>query len=127
MNTKENNGAKYSEMIIEMVNTFKEQLSEQYEFDDVTKLAIEAWNLANNKESLGEKVYQNEIKGHKLINVLNEMVEFKLKHFAEHTNVIVDFSMVDDRLQIKSKKPEDLFNDLLKVMVSTKPEKKEKQ
>ncbi|CAN0574252.1 unnamed protein product, partial [Ectocarpus sp. 12 AP-2014] len=42
-----NTGPKYSEMLMELVEAFDEQLPAELTFEDTLKVGIEAWNLAN--------------------------------------------------------------------------------
>lgn len=51
-----NTGRKYSEMLIELVQKFDEQLPDELTFEDTLEVGIDAWNLANNKKILrGQK------------------------------------------------------------------------
>jgi hypothetical protein len=120
----ENTGAKYSEMLVKLVEQFDELLPETLTFEDTLEVGIEAWNLANNKESLGSNLYKKELKAHNYSNVIEKMVEYKLEHFAEYNNIIVDFSTENDILQIKSQTFEQHFNSLLSRMINVKPTKK---
>lgn len=120
----ENTGAKYSEMLIQLVEQFDELLPENLTFEDTLEVGIEAWNLANNKISLGEDLYKKELKAHKYNDVIAKMVDYKLEHFAEHNNIIVDFSTENDIIQVKSQTVEDHFNSLLSAMMNVKPSKK---
>jgi hypothetical protein len=120
----ENTGAKYSEMLVQLVEQFDELLPETLTFEDTLEVGIEAWNLANNKESLGSNLYKKELKAHNYSNVIEKMVEYKLEHFAEYNNIIVDFSTENDILQIKSQTFEQHFNSLLSRMINVKPTKK---
>lgn len=120
----ENTGAKYSEMLLQLVEQFDELLPETLTFEDTLEVGIEAWNLANNKSSLGGNLFKKELKAHKYNDVVEKMVEYKLEHFAEYNNIIVDFSYENDILQIKSQTFEQHFNSLLSRMINVKPTKK---
>jgi hypothetical protein len=121
---KENKGPKYSEMLMQLVENFDEQLPEELTFEDTLEIGIEAWNLANNKSEWSDTIYQKGIKGHKYADVLDKMVSYKLEHFAEYNNIIVDFSTENDILQVKSQTPQEHFNNVLSRMVNVKPKKK---
>ncbi|MBA3985991.1 MAG: hypothetical protein H0X63_05330 [Flavobacteriales bacterium] len=120
----ENKKPKYSEMLMQLVEQFDEQLPETLSFEDTLEVGIEAWNLANNKSNLGEDLYKKELKAHKYNDVIEKMVVNKLEHFAEYNNIIVDFSTENDILQVKSQTLEDHFNSLLSRMINVKPTKK---
>lgn len=120
----ENKGAKYSEMLVKLVGQFDQLLPETLTFEDTLEVGIEAWNLANNKESLGADLYKKELRAHKYNDVIEKMVDYKLEHFAEYNNIIVEFSTENDILQIKSQTFEQHFNSLLSRMINIKPTKK---
>lgn len=120
----ENKGAKYSDMLMQLVEQFDEQLPEALTFEETLEVGIEAWNLANNKINLGEDLYKKELKALKHSDVIEKMVKYKLEHFAEHNNIIVDFSTENYILQVKSQTFEEHFNSLLSRMINVKPSKK---
>lgn len=120
----ENTGSKYSEMLMQLVEQFDELLPETLSFEDTLEVGIEAWNLANNKASLGADLYKKELKAHNYSDVIEKMVDYKLAHFAEYNNIIVDFSTENDILQIKSQTFEQHFNSLLSRMINVNPTKK---
>lgn len=120
----ENTGAKYSEMLVQLVEQFDELLPETLTFEDTLEVGIEAWNLANNKTSLGEDLYKKELKAHKYNDVIEKMIEYKLEHFAEYNNILVDFSTENNILQVKSQTFEEHFKSLLSRMINVKPAKK---
>jgi hypothetical protein len=120
----ENTGAKYSEMLVQLVEQFDELLPETLTFEETLEVGIEAWNLANNKESLRTDLYKKELKAHNYSDVIEKMVDYKLEHFADHNNIIVDFSTENDILQIKSQTFEQHFNSLLSRMININPTKK---
>lgn len=51
----ENTGPKYSEMLMQLVEEFDEQLPKKLTFEDTLEVGIDAWNLANKKEFLVSK------------------------------------------------------------------------
>ncbi len=120
----ENKGAKYSEMLMQLVEQFDELLPETLTFEDTLEVGIDAWNLANNKENLGVDSYKKELKAYKYKNVIDKMVEYKLSHFAKYNNIIVDFSLENNILHVKSQTPEEHFNSLISKMINIKPMKK---
>jgi hypothetical protein len=120
----ENTGTKYSEMLMQLVEQFDELLPDTLTFEDTLEVGIEAWNLANNKSSLGEDLYKKELKAHKYNDVIEKMVDYKLAYFAEYNNIIVDFSTENDILQIKSQTFEQHFKSLVSSMININPTKK---
>lgn len=66
----EKTSAKYSEMLVKLVDQFDELLPETLSFEDTLEVGIEAWNLANNRSSLGEDLYRKELRVHKYNNVI---------------------------------------------------------
>ena len=120
----ENKGAKYSEMLYEMVQKFDEDLPQELTFEETLEIGIEAWNLANRKEFLLENnLYEKELKAHKNFETIDKMVNFKLKKFSEFKNIIVDFSTENDLLQIKTQTPKNHFDSFLKSVVFNSPKK----
>jgi hypothetical protein len=122
--TFDHSGQKYSEMLVQLVEQFDELLPENLTYEETLEVGIEAWNLANNKESLGASLYKKELKAHNYSDVIEKMVDYKLEHFADHTNIIVDFSIDNDILQIKSQTLEQRFDSLISSMINIKPTKK---
>lgn len=120
----ENSETKYSEMLMHLVEQFDAQLPEILTFQETLEVGIEAWNLANNKVRIGEDLYKKELKAQKHSDVIEKMVDYKLVHFANHNNIIVDFSTENDILQVKSQTFEEHFNSLLSRMINVKPAKK---
>jgi hypothetical protein len=116
----ENTGAKYSEMLMQIVEQFDEQLPENLTFEDTLEVGIEAWNLSNNKDRLGKELYEKELKAHKHNDIIEKMVEYKLEHFAKYDNIIVDFSTENGILQVKSQTFEAYFNNLISKTIKAK-------
>lgn len=119
-----NTGAQYSYMLGQLVEHFAEHLPVTMTFEDALRIGIEAWNLANNKERLEAHLYKKELKAHNYRDVVEKMVEYKLEHFADHNNIIVDLSTENGILQIKSQTFEQHFNSLMSRMINAKPSKK---
>lgn len=120
----QNKGSKYSEMLMNLVEEFDDQLPEKMTFEETLEVGIEAWNLANNKEFLvSRNLYVKELKSHKEYNVIERMVNFKIKKFPKSNNVIVDYSITNNRLQIKTQTQENHFNTIIGNMINIKPEK----
>lgn len=120
----ENTGAKYSEMLVQLVEYFDAQLPESLTIEETFEVGVEAWNLANNKDELGVIYYKKELNAHQYGNVINQMVDYKLKHFSTYNNIIVDFTTENNIIRVKSQTREEHFNNLQRLMINTKPTKK---
>lgn len=108
----ENAGPKYSDMLYQLVEQFDALLPKALTVEDTIEVGIEAWNLAIKKSVLGEDMYKKELKVLKYKNVVEKMVEYKLQHFPDYTNIIIDFSTENYILQVKSKTAEEYFGTL---------------
>ena len=118
-NIIKNTGVKYSEMLIQLVQEFDEKLPNELTFQETLEVGIEAWNLANNKDLLDSKnLYEDELKGYENQAIINEMVNYKIDKFSDFNNVIVDYSTIDDILQVKTQTQEDHFNNIVKNMIN---------
>ncbi|MCL6259387.1 hypothetical protein M3O96_09825 [Aquiflexum sp. TKW24L] len=97
----ESNPKKYSDMLVAMVDEFENFLPEELTFEDTIEIGIEAWNLANNTTDLDDALFLSQVKKHRYRSVIEKMVGYKLKHFSDFTNVIVDYSTDGDLIQVK--------------------------
>lgn len=121
----ENKGAKYSEMLYEMVQKFDQNLPEELTFEETLEVGIEAWNLANRKEFLVENnLYEKELKAHNHSEIIDKMVSFKLEKFFKFNNIIIDFSTENNLLQVKTQTPKDHFDSFFKSIVFNNPKKR---
>jgi organic radical activating enzyme len=117
----ENTGPKYSEMLVQLVQEFDKQLPEELTFEETLEVGIDAWNLANNKEFLvSSDLYEKELKAYKDYHIIDKMVEFKIEKFPKCNNVIVDYSMINNTLQVKTQTQENRFNSIIQQMVNVK-------
>lgn len=114
-----NTGRKYSEMLMELVQKFEEQLPEELTFEDTLEVGIDAWNLANNKEFLlNSNLFKKELRNHDYRDVIGKMVDFKIEKFHKYNNVIVDFSTANNILKVKTQTQENHFNSLMSQMIN---------
>ncbi len=119
--TQENTVPKYSEMLMQLVEEFDEQLPSKLTFEETLEVGIDAWNLANNRDFLVSKnLYKQELESYENHSIINKMVDFKLKEFPNSNNVIIDFNTADNILQVKTQTQENRFNSLIKQMVNIK-------
>ena len=118
----ENTGPKYSEMLMQLVEEFDEQLPNKLTFEDTLEVGIDAWNLANKKEFLVAKnLYEKELENYEYHLVIDKMVNYKIDKFPKFNNEIIDFSTKDNILQVKTQTQENHFNSIIKQMVNMKP------
>jgi len=116
-----NTGPKYSEMLMELVQEFDEQLPSELTFEETLEVGIDAWNLANNKEFLvSENLYKKELKRYKNHAIIEKMVLFKIEKFPNCNNVIIDYSTANNVLQVKTQTQENRFNSIIKQVVNFK-------
>jgi len=119
----ENKGPKYSEMLIKMVEEFESLLPEELTFEDTLDVGIDAWNLANRKDFLENKdLYKQELKSYKYKLSIEKMVNYKLEHFLENNNMIVNYEITDDILNVMTQTQEEFFNNLINQVLMQKPE-----
>lgn len=124
--TIENKGAKYSEMLYKVVQAYDEELPAELSFEKTLEIGIDAWNLANKKTFLeSNNLYQKEIENYEYPETIEKMVSYKLEHFSEFDNIIVDFSTENDTLKVKTQTTENHFNSIFKNIVFAKPKKKD--
>ncbi len=120
----ENKGAKYSEMLYEMVQKFDQNLPQELTFEETLEVGIEAWNLANRKEFLmANDLYEKELKAYKHSKIIDKMISFKLEKFPDFKNIIVDFSTENNLLQVKTQTPENHFDSFLKSIIFSNTKK----
>jgi len=111
---------KYSEMLMELVEKFDEQLPEKLTFEETLEVGIDAWNLANNKDFLENKnLFKQELESYKNHSIIEKMVEYKIKHFPKHNNVIIDYETTNNILKVKTQ--ENYFNNIMSQMINVKP------
>src|SRR5680860_312045 len=91
---------KYSEMLMQLVHKFDEQLPNNLTFEETLEVGIDAWNLANNKEFLvSRNLYKQELANFKNHLIIEKMVNFKIEKFPKSNNIIIDYSTIDNILQ----------------------------
>ena len=118
----ENKGTKYSEMLYKVVQEFDKELPAELSFENTLEIGIDAWNLANRKEFLeSNSLYQKELENYEYSEIIDKMVSFKLLHFSNSDNIIVDYSTENDTLKVKTQTTENHFNSFFKNIVLTNP------
>jgi hypothetical protein len=116
---------KYSEMLMQLIEEFDEQLPNKLTFEETLEVGIDAWNLANNKVFLmSKKLYQKKLENRKNSSVIDGMVNFIKEKFPKFNNVIVGYSTTNDVLQVKTQTQENHFSSIIKQMMTEKFENK---
>ena len=119
---QKNRKLKYSEMLMQTVEEFDKLLPNKLTFEDVLEVGIEAWNLANNKEFLmSANLYEKELECHKHKSIIEKMIDFKLDRFPESTNVIIDYKITENTLQVKTQTQENRLYSLMSRVINKKP------
>ena len=121
-NSIKNTKLKYSEMLMQLVQEFDEQLPKTLTFEEKLEIGVDAWNLANKKVFLmSKKIYQKELKKRKNSSVIHKMVNFIKQKFPKFNNVIVDYNTANDILQVKTITQKDHFSSsIINQMMSVK-------
>jgi len=115
----EHNSKSYSEMLLQLVDKFEEELPLDLTFEDTIEIGIDAWNLANRKEFLVDKeLYKQELKSGKHGIVIDQMVNYKNEKFEDASEMIVDYSTADNVLKVETKTQEEFFSKLVNQMIN---------
>jgi len=118
---------KYSEMLLKLVKQFDEQFPKNMSFEDTLEVGISAWNLANKKEFLdSNNLYEQEIEGLKNYSIIKKMVEYKIKHYDEYHNEIIDYETTDNILKLKTQNKKILLDNFIKHILENIKKENEK-
>ena len=108
---------------LEKLEQFDKKLPVDFTLEDSIELGIDAWNLANKKDFLMmEELYDKELKTYSKFPIFEEMVNYKVAHFSEKKDMIVDYNLMDDLLHVKCQTEEDYFNTIVKNMMDSSDE-----
>lgn len=115
----EHGSLSYSEMLLELVAKFEEELPLDLTFEDTIEIGIDAWNLANRKDFLLDKeLYKQELKSGKHSVVIDRMVNYKIEKFDEARNMIADYIITDNVLKVETRSQEAFFDNLVNQMIN---------
>lgn len=93
----QNQGKKYSELLEQFIAPFIQEFADVEYQDEVLDFAINAWNIANIKALIPEGEINNAMDAVEAMDVdfdlLNRMIDYKLRHFKTYTNFIVEFEL----------------------------------
>ncbi len=121
--TIKNTSPEYSEMLLKLVDEFEKELPENLTFEDTLEIGIDAWNLANRKPFLEDKeLYKQELKSVQFRLTFEKMVNYKIKKFPEANQMIVDYTIIDNKPQVEIQTYEVFFNNLITQLIITEEE-----
>lgn len=92
-----NTGVKYSQLLEKFLEPFVDDFKDAEFYEDIIEFGINAWNAANMKLLLPEEENDdlpNALKDSDInVALLNRMIDYKINHFKNHTNFIVDYDL----------------------------------
>lgn len=92
-----NTGVKYSQLLEKFLEPFINDFEDVEFNEDIIEFGINAWNSANMKvllpkqenDDVFDTLVDNEIK----VALLKRMIDYKISHFKNYTNFIVDYDL----------------------------------
>lgn len=92
-----NTGVKYSQLLEKFLEPFVHDFDDVEFYEDIFEFGINAWNSANMKlllpkeenDAVFDALENNDIN----VALLNRMIDYKINHFKNHTNFIVDYDL----------------------------------
>ena len=92
-----NTGVKYSQLLEKFLEPFVDDFKDVEFYEDIIEFGINAWNAANMKlllpkeenDDLPDALKDSDIN----VALLNRMIDYKINHFKNHTNFIVDYDL----------------------------------
>jgi hypothetical protein len=92
-----NEGEKYSELLQEFLEPFVNDFEDVEFYEDIFEFAINAWNSANMKVLLpleeNDNSFDSLAENGINVDLLNKMIDYKISHFKNYTNFIVDYEL----------------------------------
>ena len=92
-----NTGVKYSQLLEQFLEPFVHDFNNVEFYEDIIEFGINAWNTANMKLLLPEEENDdlpNALKDSDInVALLVRMIDYKISHFKNHTNFIVDYDL----------------------------------
>lgn len=93
----QNKGVKYSTLLEQFIEPFVSEFADTEHYEDILEFAMNAWNFGNMKLILpdGESDAAINVVENQDINtdLLKRMIDYKISHFKEYTNFIVDYEL----------------------------------
>mgnify|MGYP001071807636 CR=1 FL=1 len=109
----------YSEMLLQLVDKFEEELPVELTFEDTIEIGIDAWNLANRKGFLIDKdLFKQQLKQAKFKVVIEKMVNYKVEKFSDAEEMIIDYSIKENLLKVETQNQKDFFSGLVNEMIN---------
>lgn len=97
---EENKGVKYSDLLQQLMAPFEKPLESLGDFESAIAFSAFAWNFGNLKSLVPAKEFKLILSqaNEEDINtkLMIQMINYKRKHFKEHNNFIVDYSITDN-------------------------------
>jgi hypothetical protein len=92
-----NTGVKYSQLLEKFLEPFVDDFKNVEFYEDMIEFGINAWNSANMKVLLpkeeNDAVFDALEKEDINIALFNRMIDYKISHFKNHTNFIIDYEL----------------------------------
>lgn len=92
-----NTGVKYSHLLEKFLEPFVDDFKDVEFYEDIFEFGINAWNSANMKLILPKEDNDNAFdaleKNGINVALLNRMIDYKISHFKNYTNFIVDYDL----------------------------------
>jgi hypothetical protein len=92
-----NTGVKYSQLLEKFLEPFVNDFKDVEFHEDIIEFGINAWNSANMKLLLPEEetdaVFDALENSDINVALLNKMIDYKISHFKNHSNFIVDYDL----------------------------------
>jgi hypothetical protein len=116
-----NQGESYSKLVEKFLEPFVKDFKDVEFYEDIFESAIFAWNAANMKLLIpneeNEPVFNSLDSNEVNVNLLKRMIDYKISHFKNYTNFIVDYELVettgDPILRITSQGQDDYLKAML--------------
>lgn len=116
-----NQGVKYSQLLVAFLEPFVDDFKEVEFHEDIFEFVINAWNSANMKLILPRSENNDELnvleKEGIDVALLNKMIDYKLTHFKNYTNFIIDYALLETdeepTLQVVTQEQDDYLESLL--------------
>ena len=92
-----NMGVKYSQLLEKFLEPFVDDFDSVQFYEDIIEFGINAWNSANMKLLLpkeeNDAVFDTLENNDLNVALLNRMIDYKISHFKNYTNFIVDYDL----------------------------------
>ena len=88
----------YSKLLEKLIAQFENEFKDFDYMEDIFNFGIDAWNLANLRCIAPDEIDRNDftidLENNQLV-LLDQLIEYKIKHFSSYTDFIVDFEIED--------------------------------